>query len=308
MEETVIEIENLSKNYGGIQALKDISLTVKKGELFGIIGPNGAGKTTLFRVMLGLTRPASGRIRVKGLDVSATWSRELRAHTGYLPEDIVFYDHMTGIETLRFYARIKGASEKEVWYLLDKVGLSGAAKRVVGKYSKGMRQRLGLAQALLGSPDILFLDEPTSGLDPEGIGTLYSILRDIKGEGVTVIMTSHILKEVQDRVDRLGIIGGGKLLAYGTVREMRNSLGLKPTVHLTLKGDGEAVKEIVSEAGGESFSREGNRFTFHCSQENKMKVVKAVMCKEGNIADIELVEPSLEDVFMEYVGTGNNQR
>lgn len=307
MAESVIEIENLTKSYGKVEAVKGVSLTVNKGEFFGLIGPNGAGKTTLFRMLLGLTRPSSGKIRVKGLDVSQVWSREVRARTGYLPENIVFYDHMSGLETLRFYARIKGVHEKEIRALLEKVGLSDAARREVGGYSKGMRQRLGLAQALLGSPDILFLDEPTNGLDPEGIGMFYTILREVKDKGVTIVMTSHILKEVQDRVDCLGIIGGGKLVAHGCVKDLRNSLGLKSTVHITLKGDAEEIKKAVIEAGGVEFAQKGHRLTFHCSQEDKMKVVKAVMCKEEEIADIELVEPSLEDVFMEYVGAGNNQ-
>jgi len=303
--EAVIEIEGLTKSYGRVDAVGGVSFVVNKGEFLGLIGANGAGKTTLFKMLLGLTRPTSGKIRVKGLDVSQVWSREVRARTGYLPENIVFYDHMSGLETLRFYARIKGVHEKEIRELLGKVGLSDAARREVGEYSKGMRQRLGLAQALLGNPEILFLDEPTSGLDPEGIGMFYSILRDVKDKGATIVMTSHVLREVQDRVDCLGIMGGGKLLAHGCIKELRDSLGLKSTVNITIKGDGEEIKKAVTGAGGEELVQNGNILTFHCAHDDKMKIVRAVMCQEGDIADIELVEPSLEDVFMGYVGMGD---
>lgn len=301
MEERVIEIERLSKNYGAIEAVKDVSLSVQKGEIFGLIGPNGAGKTTLFRMLLGLTRPTAGRIRIKGHDASEVWKREVRTHTGYLPENIAFYEHMSGLETLQFYATIKGVSEEEVRHILEKVDLSDAAKRKVGEYSRGMRQRLGLAQALLASPDILFLDEPTTGLDPEGIGAFYSIIREAKYAGATIILTSHILKEVQHRVDRLAIMGSGRVVASGTIRELRDNLALRSKVHVTLKGNGERLKKGVAFAGGECVHVRENRLTFDYKESDKLSVLKAVMSSEEEVMDIEIVEPSLEDVFMEYV-------
>lgn len=304
LKDRIIDVENVTKSYGNVDAVKEISLSIKKGELFGLIGPNGAGKTTLFRLLLGLIRPTSGRIRVKGVDVSEIWSREVRAHTGYLPENIVFYDHLSGFETLLFFAKIKGAPHEEVTRLLGVVGLAEAAQRKVGEYSKGMRQRLGLAQALLAEPDILFLDEPTTGLDPEGIGVFYDILNDVKAKGVTIVLTSHILKEIQDKVDRLGIVGGGRLLAAGTVRELRSALGLKPTIRVSCRGDNKPLREAASEAGGEILFYNDDMVTIKCRPEEKMGLLKAVMCNEAIVKDVELIEPSLEDVFMKYAGAG----
>ncbi len=304
MIDPLIEVEDVKKSYGEVEAVRGISLSVERGELFGLIGPNGAGKTTLFKMLLGLVRPTSGKITVEGVDVSEVWCREVRARTGYLPEDIAFYNQLSGLETLRFYAKIKGATEGEVRELIERVGLSGAAGRKVGQYSKGMRQRLGLAQALMGNPDVLFLDEPTTGLDPEGIGFFYKILKEVKKRGVTIILTSHILKEIQDKVDRLGIIGGGKLLACGTVRDLRSALGLKPLVIVTFSGSAEDLKDCVRKAGGELCALNGDRLTLSVSAGNKMDVLKAVMGSKVEILDIEIMEPSLEDVFMGYAGVG----
>lgn len=304
MTEEIINVKDVTKNYGDVEAVKGISFSIKKGELFGLIGPNGAGKTTLFKMLLGLIRPTSGSISVLGSDVSEVWSREVKAHTGYLPENIAFYDHLTGIETLNFYASLKGAPRSEIADMLDLTGISGAAERKVGGYSKGMRQRLGLAQSLLGSPKILFLDEPTTGLDPEGIGAFYKILNDVKERGVTIVLTSHILKEIQDRVDRLGIIGGGKLLASGSVKELRSALGLSPTLRLTVKGNAEGLRSAALRAGGDIQSFEDGTLVINCPHGNKMELLRALMKEDDSITDLELVEPSLEDVFMGFAAGG----
>ena len=304
MTEEIIDVKNVTKHYGDVEAVKGISFSIKKGELFGLIGPNGAGKTTLFKMLLGLIKPTSGSISVLGSDVSEVWSREVKAHTGYLPENIAFYDHLTGLETLTFYASLKGAPRSEIADLLDLTGISHAAERKVGGYSKGMRQRLGLAQSLLGNPKILFLDEPTTGLDPEGIGAFYNILNDVKARDVTIVLTSHILKEIQDRVDRLGIIGGGKLLASGSVKELRSDLGLSPTLRLTVKGNAEGLQSAALRAGGDIQSFEGGTLVINCPHGNKMALLRVLMKEDDSITDIELVEPSLEDVFMGYAAGG----
>jgi len=305
LAESIIDVEDISKSYGHVEAVKGVTFTIKKGELFGLIGPNGAGKTTLFKMLLGLLKPTSGTIRVMGSDVSEVWSREVRAHTGYLPENIAFYDHLSGLETLNFYARLKGAPKSEVLELLDLVGMTEAATRKVGEYSKGMRQRIGLAQALLGKPEILFLDEPTTGLDPEGIGAFYKILNDVKAREVTIVLTSHILKEIQDRVDRLGIIGGGKLLASGSVKELRGALGLRSSIRVLLKDNPDAVKEAAIRAGGEIASLKDNLLLINCPNGSKMSLLKELMKEDNSIDDIEFQEPSLEDVFMGYAMGGD---
>ena len=302
LAESIINLENVSKSYGHVEAVKNVTFSINKGELFGLIGPNGAGKTTLFKMLLGLLKPTSGTIRVMGSDVSEVWSREVRAHTGYLPENIAFYDHLTGLETLNFYAKLKGAPRREVKELLDLVGMTEASTRKVGEYSKGMRQRIGLAQALLSKPKILFLDEPTTGLDPEGIGAFYKILHDVKEREVTIVLTSHILKEIQDRVDCLGIIGSGKLVASGSIKELRGALGLRSTMRVLVRDKAEVIRDAAIRAGGEIDSIKGKLLIVNCPNGSKMVLLKELM-KEGNlIDDIEFHEPSLEDVFMGYAG------
>ncbi len=305
MKEPLIRTEEVTKTYGEVEALRGVSVEIHRGEVFGLIGPNGAGKTTLFRILLGLTRPTSGRVVVEGLDVSGGWPRRLKGALGYLPENVAFYPHLTGLETLLFYARLKGCRREDIPPVVERVGLGGdVLERRVGEYSKGMRQRLGLAQALLGGPSILFLDEPTGGLDPEGIEDFYRIILGLKEEGVTVVMTSHVLREIQDRVDRLGIIAGGRLLAVGTVRDLKRNLSLECTIALTIRSGREEIERLAAHRGGKDFVFEGGVLLFTCSHEAKMDVIRAVMERGEEILDMEIIEPSLEDVFLTYIGGG----
>ncbi len=201
-----ISLRGVRKHFGSLHAVDGVDLDIPQGEIFGLIGHNGAGKSTLFKMMLGLLAPTSGSILVAGTPVGGRNFRAARRQLGYLPENVVLYDNLDGLETLRFFARLKGAPIAECPAMLEKVGLAHAGKRPVREYSKGMRQRLGFAQALLGNPRVLFLDEPTNGLDPQAIRDFYATLRDLQQQGVTVIITSHILAELQERVDRLAIL------------------------------------------------------------------------------------------------------
>ena len=200
--ESLVIARAARKHYGAVLAVDGVDLDIRRGELFGLIGHNGAGKTTLFKTMLGLIPLTSGEIRVDGVSVSGGNFRAVRRHVGYLPENIVLYDNLTGLETLQFFARLKGAPLQSCAPVLEQVGLSNAARRRVREYSKGMRQRLGFAQALLGSPSLLFLDEPTNGLDPEAIREFYAILRRLKEQGVTIMSATHDLKmlDVSDQI------------------------------------------------------------------------------------------------------------
>ena len=211
----------MHKHYGALHAVDGIDLRVERGEIFGLIGHNGAGKSTLFKMILGLVPATSGDIRVSGATVQGRDFRAARRHLGYLPENVVLYDNLNGLETLHFFARLKGAPLSQCQALLDRVGLAHAGKRSVREYSKGMRQRLGFAQALLGSPRVLFLDEPTNGLDPQAIRDFYATLRGLQAEGVTMVITSHILAELQERVDRLAILSAGRIQALGSVQQLR---------------------------------------------------------------------------------------
>jgi len=223
---SAISVRGAVKVYGAVRAVDGVDLEIGNGEVFGLIGHNGAGKSTLFKMMLGLVRATEGEIRVHGAPVHGRGFRAVRRGIGYLPENVVLYDNLSGNETLRYFARLKGASLAECAPALERVGLAHAAHRAVREYSKGMRQRLGFAQALLGSPRVLFLDEPTTGLDPEAIRDFYATLRELRGQGVTMILTSHILAELQERVDRLAILSAGRVQAVGSVQSLRERVDL----------------------------------------------------------------------------------
>ena len=219
-----LHLEGVTKPYGSrrtpLLALDNVSLRVPRGQLFGLIGHNGAGKSTLFKLVLGLITPSQGRIQVNGCTVNGPDFRTTRRALGYLPENLVLYDNLTGLETLRFFARLKGAPQTQCAALLDRVGLTRAGGRAVREYSKGMRQRLGFAQALLGDPQLLLLDEPTTGLDPSAIRDFYDQLDLLRSQGVTLVISSHILAELQQRVDALAMLSNGRVCAQGSVQAL----------------------------------------------------------------------------------------
>ena len=220
-QDAAVALRGVSKHYGALHAVDGVDLDIPRGEIFGLIGHNGAGKSTLFKMMLGLVPATQGSIVVGGAQVGGRDFRAARRHLGYLPENVVLYDNLSGLETLRFFARLKHAPQTQCQAVLERVGLQHAGQRPVREYSKGMRQRLGFAQALLGQPRVLFLDEPTNGLDPQAIRDFYATLRGLQADGVTVIITSHILAELQERVDRLAIMAAGKVQAVGSVQALR---------------------------------------------------------------------------------------
>jgi len=301
LKNNVIEVSAVTKRFAEIHAVDGVDLSVQEGEIFGLIGHNGAGKSTLFKMMLGLIPVSSGEIRIHGQSIRGEAFRQVRRNIGYLPENVVFYDNLTGLETLGFFADLKSANKSTCAGLLDKVGLGHAANRRVRGYSKGMRQRLGFAQAMLGAPGILFLDEPTSGLDPEGIREFYQILREMRERGVTVILTSHILAEIQERVDRLAIMKMGKIQALGTVQSLREKMDLPLVIEIKMRagtlGDLRAALTLLNLHD----AAEGkDTLTLRCPREAKMAVLTMLAQLDGKIADLHVREPSLEDVFLGY--------
>ena len=278
-----------------------MDLEVRSGELFGLIGHNGAGKSTMFKMMLGLIPLTAGEIRIDGAPVPGSDFRAVRRKVGYLPENVVLYDNLTGAETLDFFARLKGVSPAQNAALLERVGLMHAAKRRVREYSKGMRQRLGFAQALLGKPRILFLDEPTTGLDPEAIRGFYAILRQLKGEGVTMVITSHILAEIQERVDRLAIMAAGKVQATGTVQALREQMDLPLWFDVRVAPeDFEAVRNALGGLPVGAIEAHDGRIAVQCARDAKMAVIAALATLNGKVRDLTVREPSLEDVFFGF--------
>ena len=225
MGEPVIVLTDLTKKYGKFTAVDHICLTIREGEIFGLLGPNGAGKSTTILMMLGLTEPTSGSVEICGIN-STTHPIEVKQRIGYLPEDVGFYDDMTGPENLLYTARLNGIPDKEakekVQELMERVGLGEQMTKKTGKYSRGMRQRLGLADVLIKNPEIIILDEPTSGIDPAGVQEFIELIRQLsRKERRTVLFSSHNLDQVQKICDRVGLFSEGKLLVEIDLNELR---------------------------------------------------------------------------------------
>ena len=214
--------------------MRDLDLALCAGECVGLVGHNGAGKSTAIKLMLGLIRPSAGDIAVLGETPTAGRGARRRDEVGYLPEAIALYPSLTGAETLAFYARLKRRPVAANAALLERVGLAAAAHRRVGGYSKGMRQRLGLAQALLGEPRLLLLDEPTTGLDPAVRQNFYEILRDLRRDGATILLSSHALAELEGEVDRVVVLNQGRKIVDGSIAELRALAAIRPRVRLRL--------------------------------------------------------------------------
>lgn len=225
--ETAVHIENLHKQFltpwgrPGVYALKGVSLNIREGDIYGLIGPNGSGKSTLMKALLGLLKPTEGKCEIFGISSTDADSRE---NVGFLPENPYFYKFLTGRETLAFYGKLCGLRGRElkanIEEMLDLVDLKDAGNRRVGGYSKGMLQRIGLAQALIQNPRLVILDEPTAGVDPIGSRAIRDIILNLKERGKTVFLCSHLLEQVQEVCDQVGIIFQGLMIAEGTVDEL----------------------------------------------------------------------------------------
>ena len=220
----MIRYESLSKRYGGILAVDALDLEIRRGETVALVGPNGSGKTTTLKALVGLVRPTSGRVLVGGFDATSA-GPAARSRLGYLPQRLSFPDGSTARETLRLYARLRGADPREVSQLLERVELADAADRDIDAFSGGMRQRLGLAIALLGRPLALVLDEPSAALDPSGALLVRDLIRDIATEGTTVLLSSHDLGYVAALADRIAIFVGGRLRASGSLPVLEAASG-----------------------------------------------------------------------------------
>ncbi|HJV85071.1 MAG TPA: ABC transporter ATP-binding protein [Noviherbaspirillum sp.] len=309
MASNPIEVQNVSKWFGDVHAVDGVSLSVGRGEMFGLIGHNGAGKSTLFKMMLGLIPASTGEIRVNGALIGGRDFREVRRRIGYLPENFVTYDNLSGLEVLHLFADLKKVPRRECEGVLERVGLKEAAKRRVRGYSKGMRQRLGFAQVLLGSPDLIFLDEPTNGLDPEGIHDFYQVLHDVKAQGCTIIITSHILAEIQERVDRLVILNSGRIAAQGTLPELRAQLVLPSVIQIQLRSGHETrVQAALQQLAGLELKIDQDCVRVSCLPGQKVAVLNILSALADTVHDIAIHEPSLEDLFLGYGGLHVKQR
>ncbi|MEQ1576036.1 MAG: ABC transporter ATP-binding protein [Hyphomicrobium sp.] len=292
-------IEKTGKDYGGNTVLDGVSLNIPEGKCLALIGHNGAGKTTLMKLMLGLIHPTHGRVEVLGVNPAAG-GKALRQKLGFLPENVAFHDELTGEGTLAFYARLKGVEPEQSSRLLERVGLTNAASRRVKTYSKGMRQRLGLAQALLGEPKLLLLDEPTTGLDPLLRQEFFQIIRELTAAGTTVVLSSHILTELEARTDLTAILRDGRLAAFGDLDTLRRQAELQVTVRV--RGDAPAIARKLNGAFHKTVGADHAFIDIDCLPSQKMALLRTLSGFGDLCSDLDVRPPSLDDLYLYYCG------
>jgi Cu-processing system ATP-binding protein len=296
MSRDVAVLNNVTRRFGKQVAVDGVDLTLRAGECVGLVGHNGAGKSTLIKMMLGLLRPSAGTVRVLGADPAASASARERGSLGYLPENVALYPSMTGAETLAFYARLKGLPLRDNPALLEKVGIAGAAQRRVATYSKGMRQRLGLAQALLGEPRVLLLDEPTTGLDPALRQHFYEILRALRAEGAMVLLSTHALAELEGQVDRVVVMNQSRKVADGDLAALRALAGVQPRIRFRLPG---GVRAVVN--GRDPWSgwmRTGNDVLELACNEDEIASTLAGL--PATAREVEILRPTLDELYASF--------
>jgi ABC-2 type transport system ATP-binding protein len=304
----VIEVENLTKFYGPVPALRHVSFTVDKGEIVGFLGPNGAGKTTTLRILTCFMPPTSGAARVAGLDCQQN-SLEVRAKIGYLPENVPLYMDMTTRRFLEFAATAKGVPRSHVRKEIDRVmeicAVTSIASRIIGHLSKGYRQRIGIAQALLNDPPILILDEPTIGLDPTQIVEIRSLIKEL-GTERTIILSSHILPEVSQLCQRILIINNGQIIATDTPANLTTQLQSNLQVYLEVDGPRSDIMAKIGEIPGVLAVKPANGDSTYLIESKRGRdlrpeLARAVVEHGWHLRELKLQDLSLEDIFMQLV-------
>ena len=293
-----VAVSGVAKRYGSVTAVKDITFDLNRGETVALVGHNGAGKTTLIKLMLGLIRPTTGSVQVLGED-PARGDFEVRKQLGYLPESVSFHLALTGRETLSFYARLKRVAVSSVPELFERVGLAvEAVDRPVHTYSKGMRQRLGLAQALLGQPSVLLLDEPTSGLDPALRRRFYDILDELRATGTTILLSSHALTELEGRAGRVVIVNEGVKVADGSLDTLRTLARLPTRISVKL-ADGTSPDSWKFRA---AWRRTGaDMLEAEVAMEDKVALLREVTANPAVVEGLHLTEPTLDDLYAHFL-------
>lgn len=297
---SILQLDNVVKNFGDLRAINSISYSLSEGEVLGLFGHNGAGKSTSIKLILGLLSPDEGQVTVFGEAPDTKHFRKWRHQIGFLQENVSFYQQLTGLEVLMFFARLKGFGRKSCLELLERLGLSHAIHRRVGTWSKGMRQRLGLAQALLGEPRLLLLDEPTVGLDPVATQNFYQSVAELKEQGCSVILCSHVLPGVERYIDRAAIMGKGELLALGALETLR----IQAQLPVSLEVEGQDLlhhlpEDLRSMVVNSREADQGNRLVLKSSSHNKMKMMRA-LASMGQVTDFQWQIPNLEDLYNHF--------
>jgi len=304
MSDVVIEARDLTKRYGQAVAVNGISFTVSRGEIFGLLGPNGAGKTTTILMMLGLTDVSGGNVRVLGHD-PARDPLEVKRQVGYMPDTVGFYDHMSAADNLRYTAALigiaPGAREQRIGSALERVGLADVARKHVGAFSRGMRQRLGLAEILMKEAQIAILDEPTSGLDPQATAELLEMIRSLKRDGVAVLLSSHLLERVQSVCDRVALFNEGKIALMGSVPELARQV-LGGGYHVDVEADGEGLAQKLQAVPGVKSVETLGSASFRLLSEGDVRAqaAAAVVHAGGQLRKLSVEEPSLDAIYNRY--------
>jgi len=303
-DDAVIVAETLSKRYGSASAVDQISFNIRKGEVFGLLGPNGAGKTTTILMLLGLTEISAGRVSVLGYD-PARQPLQVKRRVGYLPDSVGFYDHLTAVENLAYTAKLMGLSLKErtqrIADALERVRLSDVAYKRVATFSRGMRQRLGLAEIIVKKAEIAILDEPTSGLDPQATLEFLDLIRELKAEGITVLLSSHLLDQVQRICDRVALFQSGRIVLLGSVAELSvQVLGAGFVVEVEAEGAGIArrLATIPGVSNVETLAKD--RFRMTAERDVRADAARAVVAVDGALRRLSVDEPSLEAIYARY--------
>lgn len=315
MAKAIIETNGLTKRYGSFTAVDSLTLNVEKGEVFGLLGPNGAGKTTTTLMLLGLTEPSAGSASIKGVDCTRN-PLEVKRFVGYLPDNMGFYPDMTGRENLRMTGRMNGLNaerlEKRIDELLERVGMSYAADKKTGAYSKGMKQRLGIADILMKDPDVLIMDEPTNGIDPEGMRELMRLIRELsEKDGKTVLISSHQLHQIQQICDRVGIFVHGKLVACGKIEELAEQIQRENGIRMEVgaKPEGEKLLDLLRSIDGVISVEQGERMALVHSRENVCEsIVNALTREKFELTHLRRCSGDLDEIYSKYFEKAGEQR
>ncbi len=294
----VLNTKGVSKRFKSVEALRDVSIDVSPGERVALLGHNGAGKTTLLRIILGFLRMDAGTVEIAGHTPGSASARRL---ISYLPENVAFPKMLTGREIVSYYTKLKGLPASEIMPALEKVDLADAADRRCGTYSKGMRQRLGLAQALVGEPSLLLLDEPTTGLDPISRQHFYDLVSDLASRGSAVLLSSHGLSELEAKTDRVAILRKGQLVANAPLAELQHTANLP--IRIRVQSTAASVERVHDQFGGKRIN--GATVEFDCAQPEKMDRLSAISQLGTAVTDVEVSPPSLDEIYR-YFSTSEN--
>ncbi|WP_254862158.1 ABC transporter ATP-binding protein [Halovivax gelatinilyticus] len=302
-----IELQGLTKRFGSVTALDDVSFAVREDEIFGFLGPNGAGKSTTIGLLLDFVRPTAGSATVLGHDAQQE-SRAVRQRTGLLSDRYSLYDRLTGRQHLEFAIRAKDVDD-DPSELLARVGLEDAADRKAAEYSTGMGQRLMLAAALVGEPDLLILDEPSTGLDPRAAKKMRDLIETERDRGATVFFSSHSLEQVEATADRVAILNDGRLVALDTIGGLRSTMGSSTRLRVQVdRPDGAALSAVRDLDGVWAVDPEGHTLSVECDRDAKVRIITTLDAHDVDVIDFTTDERSLEAVFMNYTDEGTGSK